>query len=735
MKKLLKTAPFLALFLMAGCSSNDITIEDFETGTFDKWTIEGDAFGSIPSLGGYPGQQEVKGFEGKYLANSYNGGDDSRGTIISSEFTIERNFINFLLGGGMHSDTYIELLIDGSSVYVTRPMVESETLRWMTWDVKAYKDKKATIRIVDNQRGGWGHILVDQIEMSDKEKSDYQKDYKLSFNNIDKKYLLVPIEDRGPESHIYIEVDGKTVGPQLNIRVAQTKVDYWMPVNVEQYKGKQLALVFTYIKKEDVGYSQIKQSDDYHFDYNEKYRPDYHFTPQYGWTNDPNGMVYHNGEYHLFYQHNPYGSMWGNMNWGHTVTKDLKKWEHLPVAIAPDSLGAIFSGSAVIDKNNTAGFGKDAMVAIYTSAGQSQVQSIAYSLDNGRTFTKYDKNPVLTDPNYVDFRDPKVFWHNASKQWIMSLATSQVVTFYASKNLKEWTKLSQFGEGIGDHGGVWECPDLFPMTYNGQTKWVLFVSINPGGPNGGSATQYFIGDFDGKDFKADALPYPLWLDYGRDNYAGVTWNGAPDGRRIFIGWMSNWDYTNQVPTLNFRNAMTVPRELKLIHNGKHMVVANPPVKEIAELRSETKDLQQLKIDKNYAIEKLFDNNNGAYEIEMLINPNRAEVFEFALINRKGEELSFTFDLKNENLIVDRTKSGIIDFSKNFASGGIKAPIVKKESYKIRLLIDKASSEIFVNDGEVVQTNTMFPSEPYNTLTFKVENSSIDVKDIKIYKLN
>lgn len=735
MKKRIKTASLFALFLMIGCSSNDIVIEDFESGTFDKWTVEGNAFGSQPTLGKYSGQQEVKGFEGKYLVNSYNKGDDSQGIIVSPEFTIERNFINFLLGGGTHPGTYIELLIDGSSVYVARPMIESETLQWMTWDVKSYKGKKAAIRIVDNQQGGWGHILVDQIEMSDKEKSDYLKDYKLSFDNIDKKYLLVPIEDRGPESHIYLEVDGKIINTQLDMRVAQTKIDYWIPINVEQYKGKQLSLVFTCLKKGDIGYSQIKQSDDYHFDYNEKYRPDYHFTPQYGWTNDPNGMVYHNGEYHLFYQHNPYGSMWGNMNWGHTVTKDLKKWEHLPVAIAPDSLGAIFSGSVVIDKNNTAGFGKDAMVAVYTSAGQSQVQSIAYSLDNGRTFTKYEKNPVLVDPNYVDFRDPKVFWHDAGKQWIMSLATSQVITFYASKDLKEWTKLSQFGEGIGDHGGVWECPDLFPMTYNGQTKWVLIVSINPGGPNGGSATQYFIGDFDGKNFKADTLPYPLWLDYGRDNYAGVTWSGTPDGRRIFIGWMSNWDYTNQVPSLNFRNAMTVPRELKLVHNGKHLVVANPPVKEIAELRSEAKTLQPLRVDRSYTIEKLLDNNNGAYEIEMNINVGNCDNFSFVLTNRKDEELSFTFDIKNESLIVDRVKSGIIDFNKNFAAGGIKAPIVKKESYKIRLLIDKASSELFINDGEVVQTNTMFPAEPYNMLTFRVMSNAIDVKDIKIYKLN
>ena len=282
-----------------------------------------------------------------------------------------------------------------------------------------------------------------------------------------------------------------------------------------------------------------------------KWRQRYHFTPPVSWMNDPNGMVFYDGEYHLFYQHNPLGAEWGNMSWGHAISTDLMHWKQLNVALMPDHLGDIFSGCAVIDKNNTAGFGKDAMVAIYTSAGKVQSQSIAYSTDKGRTFTKYSANPVITNPGIADFRDPKVFWHNESNQWIMSLATKQTITFYGSANLKSWTRLSEFGDGIGSHGGVWECPDLVPLDYNGKTKWVLVVSINPGGPNGGSATQYFIGDFDGKTFRADALPYPLWMDYGRDNYAGVTWSNIPenDGRKIFMGWMSNWDYANNVPRL------------------------------------------------------------------------------------------------------------------------------------------------------------------------------------------
>jgi len=576
-------------------------------------------------------------------------------------------------------------------------------------------------------------FVVYHIMQSNSEKSDMIYDYEIPFH-ISKSFLLIPIEDKGTESQISIKVDGKIILPLYNIRVAQTKVDYWIPLNTEKYKGKNVTLHFNNVKKGNIGYTQIKQSDTFDFDYNEKYRPVYHFSPQYGWMNDPNGMVYHNGEYHLFYQFNPYGSMWGNMHWGHAVSKDLKKWEYLPIALIPDSLGAIFSGSAVTDKENTAGFGNNAIIAIYTSAGKYQTQSIAYSLDNGRTFTKYEHNPVLTNPDIVDFRDPKVFWHDASSKWIMTLATAQTVTFYGSENLKEWEKLSEFGADTGAHGGVWECPDLFPLTYDGKIKWVLIVNINPGGPNGGSATQYFIGNFDGIKFKADPLPYPLWIDYGRDNYAGVTWSNVPpeDGRRLFIGWMSNWDYANQVPTTHFRSANTIPRELKLIHNGNHLVLANPPVKEIREMRNETIHIHPFKTNRSYIIEKLTNGNanNGAYELEMTVKANHN--FSFILSNEKGEELVFIFNLKESKLIVDRRKGGLSDFSSNFATVN-SAPLIRKKLYKINLYIDRASSEIFIDNGELVSTNIIFPSEPYNTLSFETE-SEISVDNIYVHKI-
>ena len=724
------------LALMTACQhqEDDLIIEDFESGTYANWTVEGDAFGATPATGSYTGQQPVIGFEGKRLANSFNNGDDSRGTLTSKEFTIERNYINFLIGGGTNPDTYIELLVDGKSVLKSHSLFETETLQWLTWDVKAYKNKKATIRIVDNQRGGWGHILIDQIEQGNKQKSVFMTEYTRTFEAKDK-YLLIPVEDQAVENSVQFSVDGNPIGEPMTIRIAQNKIDYWVPIDIESYKGKKVTLTFAVAKTTDMGLAEIKQAGEYNFNYSEKYRPLYHFTPQYGWMNDPNGMVYADGTYHLFYQYNPYGARWGNMHWGHAISKDLVNWEYQPTAIAPDKLGAIFSGSAVIDHDNTAGFGKGAMIAIFTSAGDRQTQSIAYSLDGGKTFTKYEGNPVLSDANIIDFRDPKVFWHAPSKQWVMSLATTQTITFYGSKNLKEWTRLSEFGEGLGGHGGVWECPDLFPLTYEGKTKWVLFVSINPGGTNGGSATQYFIGNFDGKTFTPDAMNYPLWLDYGRDNYAGVTWSNVPaaDGRRLFIGWMSNWDYANEIPTENFRSAMTVVRALRLAHNGEHLVVASEPVKEMESLRREPLSLADKTTSDTVTFENFLPNNQGAYELTFTVTPNDTDSFSFALENAKGETIKYLFDCANKTLSVDRSKSSVA-FNANFAETPIKAPLTAKKSYTVRLLVDKASTELFVNKGEVVQTNTVFPTEVYNTLRFKTEKGTLNLNDITVYKL-
>lgn len=549
---------------------------------------------------------------------------------------------------------------------------------------------------------------------------------------IQSSYILIPVEEKAPGIKMLVETANPTTQSTHNVHLAVNKIDYWVSLDVKKWKGQTVTLSYPEIKESILGIKKVKQSDKFEFEYNEKFRPQFHFSPEHGWMNDPNGMVYLDGEYHLFYQYNPYGSMWGNMSWGHAVSTDLTSWTYLPTALTPDSLGDIFSGSAVIDVNNTAGFGKNAMVAIYTSAGKVQAQSIAYSTDKGRTFTKYDKNPVIANPGIPDFRDPKVSWNEAANQWVMTLATKQTITFYGSPNLKDWTKLSEFGNGMGAHGGVWECPDLFPLTYEGKTKWVLLVSINPGGPNGGSATQYFIGTFNGREFIADHLPYPLWIDYGRDNYAGVTFSNiaSNDGRKIFMGWMSNWDYAEHVPTLNFRSANTTPRELTLSSNGKHMILKGFPTKEVNALRGVSRTISDQIITKEFSIKELLPENKGAYEIQMTLKPLQNKNFGFELKNSKAENLKFSFDLNTQKLTVDREKSGKIDFNVKFKSGGT-APIVVKDAYRIRLLVDKSSAEIFINEGEVTMTTLFFPTEIMNTLQFFSGEGDLKIENIII----
>jgi len=568
-----------------------------------------------------------------------------------------------------------------------------------------------------------------------KNNGDHSLDSKSISYQIQSSFILLPIEEKAPEVKMNVRVSSLKFNETYDVRLAQNKIDYWMPLKVDKFQGKELNLILTNYAGSELGINNIKESDKFDFEYGETYRPRFHFSPEYGWMNDPNGMVYLDGEYHLFYQYNPYGAMWGNMHWGHAVSTDLVSWTYLPTPIAPDTLGAIFSGSAVIDVNNSAGFGKNAMVAIFTSAGKVQAQSIAYSTDKGRTFTKYAHNPVLPNPGITDFRDPKVSWNEISHQWIMTLATKQTITFFGSPNLKDWTKLSEFGAGMGSHAGVWECPDLFPLVYKGKTKWVLLVSINPGGPNGGSATQYFIGSFDGKKFTADPLPYPLWTDYGRDNYAGVTWSNIPksDGRRLFLGWMSNWAYAEKVPSSNFRSATTVPRELALVNNGKHLVLSSFPAKELKTLRGASKTVPNQLVKKSYSIAGLLPKNKGTYEIEMTLRSQQSTNFGFELKSSKGELLKFIFDLKMNKLSVDREKSGLISFNDKFKSGAI-APLLKRETYKVRLLVDKASAELFVNDGEIVMSTILFPTEVMNSMNIFSAEGNLSAENITIYNI-
>ena len=475
----------------------------------------------------------------------------------------------------------------------------------------------------------------------------------------------------------------------------------------------------------------------------EKYRPVFHFTPPGMWMNDPNGMVYLDGEYHLFYQHYPDSTVWGPMHWGHAVSKDLFSWEHLPIALYPDSLGYIFSGSAVFDKDNTSGLGTSGsppLVAIYTYHSEElrkdgrkdfQTQGIAFSTDKGRTWKKYSGNPVLKNPGIEDFRDPKVFWYEGTRSWIMILAVLDHVELYASKDLKQWTKLSEFGKDTGAHGGVWECPDLFPLTVEGtQTeKWVMLVSINPGGIYGGSATQYFIGDFDGKSFTNDNPPAEtLWIDYGKDNYAGVTWANVPenDGRRIFLGWMSNWQYANIVPTEKWRSAMTIPRTLHLQETGDGIRLASRPVKELSNLRRETYDLKAAEISGERSFNEIdFDLSASEIVLEFSITDDVANV-GLKLSNDEDEYIVAGFERQGNRFYIDRRRSGASEFSKDF-SGIHYAPRISAENtVKLHLIVDVASVELFADDGKAVITDIFFPRETLGKLAVFAEGGTLSL---------
>ncbi|MCI3983821.1 GH32 C-terminal domain-containing protein [Bacillus vallismortis] len=480
--------------------------------------------------------------------------------------------------------------------------------------------------------------------------------------------------------------------------------------------------------------------------YDEDYRPQYHFTPEANWMNDPNGMVYYDGEYHLFYQYHPYGLQWGPMHWGHAVSKDLVTWKHLPVALAPDDKGTIFSGSAVVDKNNTSGFqtGEEKpLVAIYTQDREGhQVQSIAYSNDKGRTWTKYAGNPVIPNPGKKDFRDPKVFWYEKENKWVMVLAAGDRILMYTSKNLKQWTYASEFGEGQGSHGGVWECPDLFELQVDGnpnRKKWVMQVSIGNGAVSGGSGMQYFVGDFDGTHFKNEnPSNQVLWTDYGKDFYAAVSWSDIPssDGRRLWLGWMSNWQYANDVPTSPWRSAASIPRELKLKTLTGGARVVQTPVKELQTIRGNARKW------KNQTISPASQNvlaglSGDAYELhaEFQVTPGSAAEFGFKVRTGKNQFTKVGYDRKNAKLFVDRSKSGNVTFHPTFNTGKQTAPLKPVNGrVKMRIFVDRSSVEVFGNDGQQVITDIILPDRSSNGLELYAANGGVKVKSLAAYPL-
>jgi fructan beta-fructosidase len=467
-----------------------------------------------------------------------------------------------------------------------------------------------------------------------------------------------------------------------------------------------------------------------------RFRPQQHFTAARNWLNDPNGLLYANGVYHLFYQHNPLGDVWGNMSWGHATSADLVHWDEQPVAIACDDQEAIYSGSAVLDSRNTSGLGTPGnppLVAIYTSAysaasplGGRQAQSLAYSTDDGATWTKYAGNPVV-DRGSADFRDPKVFWYDgaAGGYWVMVAveATDREVVLYKSADLKAWEYLSTFGPANAT-GGVWECPDLFELPVDGDaanTKWVLVVNLSPGGIAGGSGGQYFLGTFDGVAFVSETtvteglqpddgrMPEYGWLDWGRDYYAAVSFSNVPDGRRLMIGWMNNWQYGAVTPTTGWRSAMSLVREVRLGTRDGSVVLLQDPVDpfEVSATATYSEADRRLGAGTRWLPPEA---SGQVLRIDAVLEPGPAG--DVGLVLRAGgqERTVLSYDSGTGMLNLDRTASGNTDFHGTFASVERVAVPLEGGRLKLRIYLDSCSVEVFAQDGLATLTDQIFPSE-------------------------
>ena len=587
-------------------------------------------------------------------------------------------------------------------------------------------------------------------------------------------YLILPVEEEKDEAQVLLD-NGKATDTWMDVRLAQGKTDYYVPFKLN--KGRTSVVKILNLKADALALKkgQMKLSNVWDVTNTDFYRPSYHHTPSYGWMNDPNGMFYKDGIYHLCYQYNPYGSKWGNMHWGHTISRDLIHWKEVEPTIARDPMGHIFSGSAVIDKDGTANYGKDAIVALYTSASDKngQIQCMAYSTDGGYTFHKYSGNPVLTPfDGLKDFRDPKVFWYAPLKKWYMIVSADKEMRFYSSPDLKKWTYVSAFGRGYGAQPNQFECPDFFQLPVDGnpnKKKWVMIVNINPGCLFGGSATEYFIGDFDGKNFVCDSKPsVAKFLDYGKDHYATVTFSGVQD-RVLGIAWMSNWQYANVTPIRQYRGANTLPREFKLF-TGKdgQIYMSSNVVPEVAGLRKTFKRLPDLVITQGKDSKNLSSSKENAFEIEMDVTPGEAAKTGFILYNEKGEKVNIYFDMKAGRLVMDRTESGKTKFGekaeahkiekefdlhehreikepfrklnsvnyKNDFALGTWAPLslCDSKTYHLNVFVDKCSIEIFVNGGRIAMTNLVFPTQPYTSVKFYSDGNKAAYRNIKVCEL-
>jgi len=692
MNKLPTHATLLATLLLVTIPSmaGDILIADFEADTWAPWMATGEAFGSAPARGALPGQMHVDGFRGKGLVNSFVKGDDSTGSLTSPQFRIERKFIAFLIGGGRSEKLAMQLVVDGKVVRTASGANDkpggSEALAQESWDVTEFAGRSATLRIVDDAKGSWGHLNVDHITQTDVRPKGFLQNAERQFTATSR-YLHIPIKNGAPKRLVTLLVDGQPV-VKNDIELADAAPDWWAPMDVSAWSGKSLTLRVDKLREDSVALRSIEQSDtlkDAENLYREPLRGQFHFSPKRGWNNDPNGCVFYNGEYHLFFQHNPYGWGWGNMHWGHAVSKDLVHWEELGDKLLPDDMGPMFSGSAVVDWKNTSGFGRDGkppLVLFYTAAGNPAVQGMAWSTD-GRTFTKYSGNPIVKEITGGN-RDPKVIWHEPTQQWVMTLYVEwqgrHTIHFFTSPNLKDW-KLASISNGDAQGGRfLFECPDFFELPVDGDAsrkKWVLL----------GADSAYALGSFDGTRFLPDVTRLPGHR--GKGFYAAQSFSDVPDGRRIFIGW-----WQTETKGMPFNQSMTVPLELKLTQTDDGPRMTFSPVKELEVLRAKTHKLGALTL-------KPGDTN--------LLDAIRAELVEVRVEFEPGDAKQVILNIRDIMVEYDVAKQEL-------SVAGHRAPApLRNGKQRLTICCDRTGAEVFASDG------LCYVPMPYNT---KADNTRL-----------
>ena len=706
MKKITFAMAIVLLFTVAlQAAVPDLVIADFE-GT-QLWQLEstGEAFGQGPAQGTLPHQMAVSGFHGKGLVDSFYGGDHSTGTLTSPEFKIERKSIRFLIGGGgWAGKTCMNLIVDGKVVRTavgpnTKPG-GSEALEPGAWDVSDLIGRTAHIEIVDSATGGWGHINVDDIVQTDRKPPRMLTDVTREIK-VEKRYLNLPVNNNGAKRHVSFLVDGEVVR-DFNIKLADDKPDWWAFMDLTPFAGKDAVIKVDRLPEDSSALKSIVQSDTikgHQTFYKETLRPQFHFSTRRGWLNDPNGLVFYKGEYHLFYQYYPYdsGSDYAK-HWGQAVSTDLVHWKELPVALYPDEHGAMFSGSAVVDWNNTAGFqtGREkVLVCIFAAAGNPFTQGIAYSNDRGRTWTKYKNNPVL-EHVAGENRDPKVIWYAPQKKWVMALYLEKSdYGLFSSPDLKQWTRMSMV-KIPGDS----ECPEFFQIPVDGKkenTRWVFY----------GGMGIYLIGKFDGNTFTPESGPHPL--NFGNCFYASQTFNDIPpqDGRRILIPWGRI-----SFPGMPFNQMMGIPVSLTLRTTDEGLRLFANPVKELESLRTRVHRVKEQAL--NPGENPLKSIQGELLDISAEIAPQNAQEVDFTL---RGVPVKY--DVQKQQLT---------------CHGKTATLALVDGKIRLRMLVDRTSIDIFGNDGRLYMPMGMILAQDNRSLAVESKGGAARINSLEVYEM-